>query len=122
MIEKMKMVYVVSSLSQRENMLSGLKQLGVLHVAEKKSAETKVSEKFTKLASVAGALREYEPSKKEAKKMEKAPLLTGEEFEALYVKTQKTLERQTALSQEKAAARNEIDRIIQRNSGKSSGR
>ena len=80
MIEKMKMVYVVSSLSQRENMLSGLKQLGVLHVAEKKSAETKVSEKFTKL-------------------------------EALYVKTQKTLERQTALSQEKAAARNEIDRI-----------
>ncbi len=111
MIEKMKMVYVVSSLSQRENMLSGLKQLGVLHVAEKKSAETKVSEKFTKLASVAGALREYEPSKKEAKKMEKAPLLTGEEFEALYVKTQKTLERQTALSQEKAAARNEIDRI-----------
>ena len=47
MIEKMKMVYVVSSLSQKENMLSGLKQLGVLHIAEKKSAEAKVSERFT---------------------------------------------------------------------------
>lgn len=111
MIEKMKMVYVVSSLSQRENMLSGLKRLGVLHIAEKKSAEAKVSERFTKLASVAEALREYEPSKKEAKKLEKAPLLTGEAFEALYVKTQETLERQTTLLQEKGAARNEIERI-----------
>ena len=108
MIEKMKMVYVVSSLSQKENMLSGLKQLGVLHIAEKKSAEAKVSEKFTKLSSVAGALREYEPSKKEAKKLEKAPLLTGEDFDALYAKAQETLERQTVLSQDKAAAKNEI--------------
>ena len=111
MIEKMKMVYVVSSLSQKDNMLSGLKQLGVLHIAEKKSAEAKVSERFTKLSSVAGALREYELPKKEMKKLQSVPLLTGEEFESLYVKAQETLDRQTVLSQDKAAARNEIERI-----------
>lgn len=111
MIEKMKMVYVVSSLSQKEKMLSGLKQLGVLHIAEKKSAEAKVSEIFTRLSSVAGALREYELPKKEAKKLEKAPLLTGEEFDALYEKAQETIEKKNLLLQDKAAAKSEIERI-----------
>lgn len=111
MIEKMKMVYVVSSLSQKEKMLIGLKQLGILHIAEKKNAEAKVSEKFIKLSSVAGAIREYELPKKEAKKKKKAPLLTGKEFDALYDEVQKTIERKNMLLQDKAAAKAEIERI-----------
>lgn len=111
MIEKMKMVYVVSSLSQKEKMLIGLKQLGILHIAEKKNAEAKVSEKFIKLSSVAGAIREYELPKKEAKKQKKAPLLTGKEFDALYDEVQKTIERKNMLLQDKAAAKAEIERI-----------
>ena len=37
MIEKMKMVYVVSSVSKKDEMLDGLRDLGLLHLAEKKS-------------------------------------------------------------------------------------
>ena len=36
MIEKMKMVYVVSSVSKKDEMLDGLRDLGLLHLAEKK--------------------------------------------------------------------------------------
>ncbi len=37
MIEKMQMVYVVSSVSRKDEMLEGLRNLGLLHLAEKKS-------------------------------------------------------------------------------------
>ena len=36
MIEKMKMVYVVSSVSKKDEMLDGLRDLGLLHLAERK--------------------------------------------------------------------------------------
>lgn len=112
MIETMKKVYVVSTAPQKERMLSGLKELGVLHISEKKSAEAKVTEVFTKLSSAAGALNEYALSAKEARKQEKAPILKGKDFEALYEKVQNTLDRQTLLLQEKAQAKNEIERIM----------
>ena len=35
MIEKMQMVYVVSSVSRKDEMLEGLRNLGLLHLAEK---------------------------------------------------------------------------------------
>ena len=37
MIEKMKMVCVVSSVSRKDEMLDGLRSLGLLHLAEKKN-------------------------------------------------------------------------------------
>ena len=44
MIEKMKMVYVVSSVSKKDEMLDGLRDLGLLHLAEKKSPARAASE------------------------------------------------------------------------------
>ncbi len=41
MIEKMKMVYVVSSVSKKDEMLDGLRDLGLLHLAEKKKSGTR---------------------------------------------------------------------------------
>ena len=38
MIEKMKMVYVVSSVSKKDEMLDGLRTLGILHLSERKHA------------------------------------------------------------------------------------
>ena len=49
MIEKMKMVYVVSSVSKKDEMLDGLRDLGLLHLAEKKSPARAASERFTTL-------------------------------------------------------------------------
>lgn len=64
MIEKMKMVYVVSSLSRKKEMLDGLEKLGVLHIAEKKGAVHAVTEKFTELSRLTASLAEYLPDKK----------------------------------------------------------
>ena len=36
MIEKMKIVYVVSSASRKDEMLEGLRNLGILHLSEKR--------------------------------------------------------------------------------------
>lgn len=80
MIEKMKMVYVVSSLSRKKEMLDGLEKLGVLHIAEKKGAVHAVTEKFTELSRLTASLAEYLPDKKEQKNRPAKPLLQGEEF------------------------------------------
>lgn len=111
MIEKMKMVYVVSSLSQKKEMLDGLKKLGILHIAEKKSADVKVSEQFVKLSKTASILAEYAPDKKTAKKMAMTRLIKGEEFDQMYANVNEALERKAELLQEWSIAQAEIDRI-----------
>lgn len=63
MIEKMKMVYVVSSVSKKDEMLDGLRDLGLLHLAEKKSPARAASERFTTLSKTAGVLLDYAPDK-----------------------------------------------------------
>ena len=63
MIEKMKMVHIVSSSSRKDEMLEGLRALGVMHLAEKKSADREVTERFQSLSKTAAALKEYAPKK-----------------------------------------------------------
>ena len=63
MIEKMKMVCVVSSVSRKDEMLDGLRTLGLLHLAEKKSPARAVAERFTTLSKTASALTDYAPDK-----------------------------------------------------------
>ena len=46
MIEKMQMVYVVSSVSRKDEMLEGLRNLGLLHLAEKKSPARAATERL----------------------------------------------------------------------------
>ena len=59
MIEKMKMVHVVSSVSRKQEMLEGLRDLGILHLREKKSASRETSERFTSLSRTSMALTDY---------------------------------------------------------------
>ena len=68
MIEKMKMVCVVSSVSRKDEMLDGLRTLGLLHLAEKKSPARAVAERFTTLSKTASALTDYAPDKKSRSK------------------------------------------------------
>ena len=68
MIEKMKMVCVVSSASRKDEMLEGLRNLGILHLSEKKSPEHAATERFTSLSKTASELAEYAPDKKAKKK------------------------------------------------------
>ena len=68
MIEKMKMVCVVSSVSRKDEMLDGLRSLGLLHLAEKKSPDRAVAERFTTLSKTAATLTDYAPDKKNKRK------------------------------------------------------
>ena len=110
MIEKMKMVCVVSSVSRKDEMLEGLRSLGLLHLAEKKAPERAVSERFTTLSKTASMLADYAPDKK-SKGREKAPVLSDAEFEDMYQKVLAAIDRKSALDQEISAANAEIERI-----------
>ncbi len=107
MIEKMKKVYIVSSVSKKDKMLESLRDLGVLHLAERKSPDRVLSERFANLSKVEMALKDY------AKKDQpKAELLTDEEFEELFKKTQETMDQKSVLIQERSAAVSEAERIF----------
>ena len=110
MIEKMKMVCVVSSVSRKDEMLDGLRTLGLLHLAEKKSPARAVAERFTTLSKTASALTDYAPDKKSRSK-ENTPVLSDSEFEEMYQGVLSALDRKSALEQEISAANAEIERI-----------
>ena len=111
MIEKMKMVYVVSSLSRKKEMLDGLKTLGVMHIAEKKAATHAVTEEFSELSKTVSMLAEYVPEKKELKNLEKPPVMTGEAFDRMYSDVKDAVERKSVLTQELTIIMAELDRI-----------
>lgn len=92
MIEKMKMVCVVSSVSRKDEMLDGLRTLGLLHLAEKKSPARAVAERFTTLSKTASALTDYAPDKKSRSK-ESTPVLSDSEFEEMYQGVLSALDR-----------------------------
>ena len=84
MIEKMKMVHVVTTAEHKDEMLEGLRSLGLLHLAEQKQASQAASERFTELARVSSKLQDYLPESKDKKKdaAGDAPaLLSDEAFE-----------------------------------------
>lgn len=110
MIEKMKMVCVVSSVSRKDEMLDGLRTLGLLHLAEKKSPARAVAERFTTLSKTASALTDYAPDKKSRSK-DSTPVLSDSEFEEMYQGVLSALDRKSALEQEISAANAEIERI-----------
>lgn len=111
MIEKMKMVYVVSSLSRKKEMLDGLKKLGVMHIAAKKAAAHAATEEFTELSRTASMLAEYVPEKKELKNLEKPPVMTGEAFDRMYSDVKDAVERKSVLTHELTIIMAELDRI-----------
>ena len=107
MIEKMKMVHVVTSAAHKEEMLQGLRELGVMHLAEKQSADREVAERYQNMSQAAMALKDYaDPKNKES-----APVLPDEEFNEMYAGVREAMEQKTALGQEISSARSEIDRI-----------
>ena len=107
MIEKMKMVHIVTTASGKEEMLQGLRDLGLLHIAEKQNADRNISEQFQTLSRTANALKEYA----DPKAKEKAEILSDEEFAEMYRGVQEALEKKAALTQAIGAANTELDRI-----------
>ena len=107
MVEKMKMVHIVTSASAKDEMLKGLREIGVMHLAEKQSADREVSDRFQTLSKTEMALKVYaEPKQKPAD-----GILTDDEFNKMYDGVLEAMDRKSALGQEISAANTEIDRI-----------
>ena len=107
MIEKMKMVCLVTTASRKEEMLQNLRDAGVVHLREKKSAEREVTERFQTLVRTTGTLKEYA----DPKQKKETDILPDRDFEKLYDKVKAALEEKNTLTQSIASAAAEIDRI-----------
>lgn len=98
MIEKMKVVYIVAQASRRIEMLDTLRDLGILHLAEKKNADPALIERFDTLTRLSFELKDYIPENPETK------ILSDEAFESLYQETDATLQRKAELNNTRTAA------------------
>ena len=59
MIEKMKVVHIVAAASEKTALLDRLRTLGIVHFAEKASADQRHLERFAQLSRMDMALQEY---------------------------------------------------------------
>ena len=59
MIEKMKAVCIVAQDSHKEELLTTLRDLGILHIAEKQAAEADVLKRFSMLSHLSLELKDY---------------------------------------------------------------
>lgn len=107
MIEKMKMVHIVTSASGKTEMLKGLRDIGVMHLAEKQSADREVLDRFQTLSRTEMALKDYADPKQKGSE----EILADDDFKKMYSGVLEALEKKTVLSQEISAANAEIDRI-----------
>ena len=108
MIEKMKMLHIVASASGKEEMLKDLREMGLLHLAEKQSASRELNEEFQMLSKASNVLNEYADPKAKEKK---AGVLSDGEFEKIYRGVLDAIEKKESLNQAIGAANTELDRI-----------
>ena len=100
MVEKMKMVHIVTSASAKDEMLKGLREIGVMHLAEKQSADREVADRFQTMSRVGMALKDYaEPKQKPA-----SEVLTDDEFNKMYDGVLEAMDRKSALTQDISTA------------------
>ena len=104
MVEKMKMVHIVTA---KDEMIKSLREIGVMHLAEKQSADREVTDRFQTLSKTQMALKDYA----EKKQVPASEILTDDEFNKMYDGVLEAIDRKTALGQEISAANTEIDRI-----------
>ncbi|MCQ2411736.1 MAG: ATPase [Sphaerochaetaceae bacterium] len=97
MIVKMKKIIVVAPCERKAEMLSGIRDMGVLHVSETAAANPELSAKLSQLNRIKSVLGEYP-------KLEQKSVVTGREFEEMDNALVAALE-------EKAQISNEITRL-----------
>ena len=59
MIEKMQMVHIVTTTSQKQEMLEGLRDIGILHLSERKNASKEATDRVLAISKAMASLKEY---------------------------------------------------------------
>lgn len=116
MIETMKMVHVVTTVSRKRELIKGLKDLGLLHIAEKKQASPAAARRFQDLSKLSSELQEYAPKqdkgKDQAQKKDAANApLEGKALEDLLAKAAQAIEDKRALTEAIQADTAEAERL-----------
>ena len=105
MIEKMKVVCVAAQNARKDDLLLSLRELGILHLAEKHAADAKLTERYSALSRLLQELKDYEVKGKQGKE------LTDAEFEALYRRTAEALAQKAASKARLSELLLETDRV-----------
>lgn len=105
MVEKMMAVCIVNAAEKKRATLLALRELGLLHLKERKSASRESVERFNELYRTAEALKTYAVK-------ERRPLLTGEAFEEVYTAAKEALEKKAALHERLSSLQTELERIL----------
>ena len=106
MIEKMKAVCIVAQDSHKEELLTTLRDLGILHIAEKQAAHTDVLKRFSMLSHLSLELKDY--AKEENSE---TTTLSDEQFEQMYQNTVRALEQMTMIKEKRTDLVLEAERI-----------
>ncbi len=106
MIEKMKVLHIVASASKKEELLDQLRDLGVVHFAEKKGADKACIDRFNDLSKAVMALKDYAP------KTLSADILIDEEFESLFAKVLNAIDLKKELISKKGNAIAAKDKLV----------
>lgn len=106
MIERMKKVSVMTTAARKAELLDKVREMGLLHLAEKKAPSGVTAERFASLSEGIAALSEYEG---DAARM--TQLLSLDDFETVHKTVLETAARKKALENEKNAALTAIDRL-----------
>ncbi len=106
MIERMKAVYVVTSEDKKEELLAKLRDLSILHIAQRSSADSASADRFTQLSKTSNDLKEYAQ-----KKQPQQALLSDAEFEGFHKKVMATLAQRSEAAAKRTADLIETDKI-----------
>ena len=106
MIEKMNLTHIVALEQNKDQMVSALRDLGVLHISEKCSADEKINARFALLQKLSIELSEYAPKEKTAE-----TILNDDDFEEMFQNTKKVLERKAVLEEERTNKLLSVDKI-----------
>ncbi len=107
MIEKMKVVHIVAAASEKTDLLDRLRELGIVHFAEKADAAPQYSERFALLGKMAAVLQEYPHAEQEAKP------LTGAAFETFLRELSECVDRRKTLQEQQTAAHAAAERLAE---------
>ncbi len=104
MIEKMKLVSVIALESEKNALLDELRELELLHIAEKRAGDGVLSERLLKLTKIQSYLLEYQSSPKEE-------LLQDPAFEELFSRVDAAMEEKKALLSLQSASKMEAEKL-----------
>ncbi len=89
MIEKMKELFLVAPANKKEEMLLKIRELGIIHLKEKKNASENLIKNFNSVTKVYQILKE---SKNASASLEKNKILTDEEFNSFNLKVTEAID------------------------------